>query len=99
MDLQNLGSNFSILHDHLQFILCLFFGLPLMSFVSIRFWIAARASRVQRTTSWFVPDDLESDAARLHYSLQHHSVAFANSLPRHPRHANASRNSASRRSC
>jgi hypothetical protein len=98
MDLQNLGSNFSILHDHLQFILCLFFGLPLLSFVSIRFWIAARASRVQRTTSWFVPDDLESDAARLHYSLQHHSVAFAQNAPRHPRHAVATGNTLKRSS-
>lgn len=98
MDLQNLGSNFSILHDHLQLILCLFFGLPLLSFVSIRFWTAARASRVQRTTSWFVPDDLESDAARLHYSLQHHSVAFANHPLRHQRHAVETSNSTTRRS-
>lgn len=87
MGLENLGSTFSILHEHLQLILCLFFGLPLLSFISIRFWIAVRASRVQRTTNWFVPDDLESDAARLHYTLQHHSVAFAKSRARHPRHA------------
>jgi len=98
MDPQNLGASFTILHDHLQLMLCLFFGLPPLSFVSIRFWIAARASRVQRTTSWFVPDDLQSDAARLHYSLQHHSVAFTNSRPRHPRHAIAITNVPSRRS-
>ena len=97
MGLQNLGSNFSILHEHLQLILCLLFGLPLLSFISIRFWIAVRASRVQRTTNWFVPDDLDSDAPRLHYNLQHHSVGFAKTQGRRPRHAVAT-NVPSRRS-
>lgn len=77
MDIPNLGASFAMVRDHLQIYAILLFALPLVSFVTIKFWIAARASKTQRTTNWFVPDDLESDAARLHYSMGRNSVAFA----------------------
>jgi hypothetical protein len=77
MDPAILTVNMSMARDHLQLFVCLLFALPAISFISIKCWIAARAGKVQRTTNWFVPTDLDSDAARLHASMQHNSVAFA----------------------
>jgi hypothetical protein len=77
VDVPNLGRNLSMVSEHLQLFAILLFALPSASFLSIKLWIAARASKSQRTRNWFVPDDLESDAARLHYSMGKHSVAFA----------------------
>ena len=77
MDVPNLGANFSMVREHLQLFAVILFALPSASFLSIKLWIAARANKTQRTSDWFVPDDLESDAARLHYSMGHNSVAFA----------------------
>lgn len=79
MDIPNLGANFAMVREHLQIFATLLFALPFISFISIRLWIAARASKTQRTTQWFVPEDLESEAARLHYSMGRNSVAFAQS--------------------
>lgn len=70
MEIANLGANFSLVRDHLSLFSLLLFALPLSSFLGIKFWTAARASKVQRSTDWFVPTDLDSEAARLHYSLQ-----------------------------
>lgn len=77
MDIPNLGTNFSMVREHLQLFAILLFALPSASFLSIKLWIAARASKTQRATNWFVPDSLESEAARLHYSVGRNSVAFA----------------------
>jgi hypothetical protein len=63
--------------EHLQLFAILLFALPSASFLSIKLWIAARANKTPRTRNWFVPDDLESEAARLHYSMGRNSVAFA----------------------
>jgi hypothetical protein len=98
MDLTNLGTNFSLVRDHLALFVSLLFGLPVVSFVGIKFWIAGRSAKVQRSTNWFVPTDLESDAAKMHYSMQHNSVAFAHRVHRASRHATAVRDSSSRRS-
>ena len=65
-----------MVREHFQLFVILLFALPLISFVSIKCWIAARASKVQRSTNWFVPTDFESEAARLHYGMGHNSVAF-----------------------
>lgn len=77
MDIPNLGANFSMVREHLPLFVILLFVLPLISFVTIKLWIAARASKTQRTTNWFVPDDLESKTARLHFSMSRDSIAFA----------------------
>ena len=98
MDPVSLGTNLSMVHDHLPLFVCLLFGLPIVSFIGIKFWIAGRSTRVQRTTNWFVPTDLESESAKLHYSMQNNSVAFAHRVTRNSRHAVAVRNSSSRRS-
>ena len=90
MDIPNLGANFSMVREHLQLFAVLLFALPLISFVSIKFWIAARASKTQRLTNWFVPDDLDSEAAHVHYSMGRNSVAFARAR-RRPRPAPAAR--------
>ena len=55
----------------------LFFALPVASFMIIKLWSAARASKSQRKTEWFVPNDLESESARFHYGMGHQSVEFA----------------------
>jgi hypothetical protein len=97
MDPASFGANFSMVRDHLQLFAFLLFGLPVISFISIRFWIAGRSARVQRTTNWFVPNDLESDAAKTHFSMQHNSVAFAHRVHRNSRHTVAVRKSSTRR--
>jgi len=97
MDPASLGSSFSIVREHLPLLLLLLFGLPVISFVAIKFWIASGSSKAQRTTSWFVPTDLESESARTHYSMQHNSIAFAHQTHRNPRHAVKVRNSGSSR--
>jgi hypothetical protein len=76
VDIPNLGANFSMVGEHFQLFVTLLFALPLVSFVSIKCWIAARAGKVQRTTNWFVPTDLESEAARMHHGMGRNSVAF-----------------------
>ncbi|HEY2467969.1 MAG TPA: hypothetical protein VGI45_09005 [Terracidiphilus sp.] len=85
MDVPNLGANLSMVREHLQLFAILLFALPSASFLSIKLWIAARASKTTRSTTWFVPDDLESDAARMHYSMGRSAVAFA-----HVRHGSRS---------
>jgi hypothetical protein len=98
MDPANLNTNLSIFRDHLPLIVCLLFGVPAVSFICMKFWVAGRSAKVQRSTNWFVPNDLESDAAKMHYSKQHNSVAFAHRVHRNSRLAVAVRNSSSRRS-
>jgi len=98
MDPSSIGAHFSIVRDHLQLFAALLFAFPTLSFLSIKIWSAGRSTKVQRTTNWFVPTDLESESARLHYSMQHQSVAFAHQVHRNARHAVAVRNSSSRRS-
>jgi|GEM_PF-6274556 len=98
MDPASFGANLSIVREHLPLFVLLLFGVPALSFISMKFLIAGRSAKTQRTTNWFVPTDLESDSAKLHYSMQHNSVAFAHQVHRNSRHAVAARNSSSRRS-
>lgn len=79
MDIANVGVNFAMLRGHLLLFAILLFALPTVSFLTFEFWTAARASKTQRTTSWIVPADLESEE----YRFEHRSVAFA----RRPRRA------------
>lgn len=97
MDPANLNSNISLVRDHLPLIVCLLVGIPAVSFIGMKFWIATCSAKVQRSTNWFVPTDLDSDTAKLHYSMQHNSVAFAHQVHRNSRHAVAVRHSSSRR--
>ena len=65
MDLIKTLSELSFLRQQLAFFCLLFFALPPLSFIAIKFLLGARAaSRTQRTTQWFVPQDLDSDAMR-----------------------------------
>jgi hypothetical protein len=98
MDPASFGADSSMVRGHLQLFASLLFGLPVITFISIRFWIAARSAKVQRTTNRFVPTDLESDAAKMHFSMQHNSVAFAHQVHRNSRHAITVRKSSTRRS-
>jgi hypothetical protein len=98
MDPVNLSANLSLVRDHLQLFVGLLFGLPIVTFVGIQFWIAGHSAKVQRTTNWFVPTDLESDAAKMQYSMQRNSVAFAHRINRNARHPVPVRNSGPRRS-
>ena len=87
MDPANFTANLSMVRDHLPLFLCLLFGLPIVGFIGILYWVAAHAAKVQRNTHWFVPTDLESDAAKMHYSMEHDSAAFAHHLHRRERHS------------
>jgi hypothetical protein len=87
MDPASFTANLSMVRDHLPLFLCLLFGLPIVCFIGIRYWVAARAAKVQRNTHWFVPTDLESDVAKMHYSMEHNSAAFARHLHRRVRHS------------
>ena len=98
MDPASFGAHFSIVRDHLQLFAVLLFALPTVSFLSMKCWTAGHSARVQRTTNWFVPTDLESESAKLHYSMGNQSIAFANRAQRNTRHAVAVRISSSRRS-
>ncbi len=97
MDIPNLGTNFSMVREHLQLFSILLFALPSISFLSIKLWIAVRANKVPRTTNWFVPDDLESETARMHYEMGRNSAAFAQRVLRNPGAPAAARSSAMRR--
>jgi hypothetical protein len=77
MDPSSIGANLSIVRAHLELFVVLLVALPAFSFLMMKFWIAGRSMKVQRNTNWFVPTDLESDAAKMHYNMQHNSVAFA----------------------
>ncbi len=98
MDPSSIVGNLSMVRSHFELFVFLFFGLPALSFLAMKFWIASRSARAQRVTNWFVPTDLESESARTHYSMQQQSVAFAHQLHRNSRHAVAVRKSSSRRS-
>jgi len=78
----NFGGNLPMVREHLTLVLFLLFAMPVTSFMMIKLWIAARANKSQRRTEWFVPHDLESEAARFHYSMGHQSVAFAKQVRR-----------------
>jgi hypothetical protein len=93
MDPATLGATLSTIREYLPLFFLLLFGLPIITFVAITFWIAGRSAKVQRTTNWFVPTDLESDAARMHFSMQHNSTDFT----RQRRRAARGRNSSPRR--
>lgn len=85
MDFGSLSVNIAVLREHLQLFALLLFALPLVSFLSFKFWVAARTSKTQRATNWFVPSDLDSESARMHYSMGHQSVAFARQARRNRR--------------
>ena len=85
MNFANFGGNFPIVSEHLTLLGLLLFAVPLTSFMMIKLWSAARASKSQRKTEWFVPNDLESESARFHYGMGHQSVAFAKQVRRNRR--------------
>ena len=82
MELASFGANFSSIFEHLQLVVILLFCLPAISFAAIKFWIACRSKKIQPTTNWFVPDDLDSEVACMHYKLVHNSAAFAHQIHR-----------------
>lgn len=66
MDPSSIGANLSILRDHFAPFVVLLFSLPALTFLVMKFWIAGRSAKTQRTTNWFVPTDLESESALQH---------------------------------
>jgi len=88
MDIANFGANFSMVREHLTLFALFVFATPLISFVSIKFWSAARASKSQRDTNWFVPTDFNSEAGHAHYGVGQQSLAFATAR-RHPRRSSS----------
>ena len=82
MEIPNLVAHFSMVQEHLQLFGVLLFAVPVISFLGIRLWTAARASKMPQNTLWFVPDDLESEAAHIHFSMGRNSMAFARARSR-----------------
>ena len=77
MDPSSIGAGLTNVREHLPLFLACLAGLPIVSFLTLKLWIAGHASKAQRTTNWFVPTDLESESERMHYNMQKGSVAFA----------------------
>jgi len=78
MDPSSIGAGLATLRQHLPVFLICMAGLPVLSFLTLKLWVARSATKVQRSTNWFVPDDLESETARVHYGMRGQSVAFSN---------------------
>ena len=77
MEIPNPIAHFSMAQEHLLLFAVLLFAMPVLSFLGMKLFTAARAKKAPRTTLWFVPDDLDSDAAHLHFSMRRNSMAFA----------------------
>jgi len=86
MDFANLTLNFSFLQAHQQLFAFLIVAGPLLSFLSIKFWIVAKdTANAQRTTQWYVPNASESDATKAVFGHSARPVAFAHQSTRTPR--------------
>jgi hypothetical protein len=65
MEFVNLTPDLSIVRAHVELFAYLLFALPPVTFLSIKFWITLKtASKVQRSTQWFVPNELDSQETR-----------------------------------
>jgi len=65
MDILKLGVDASVVRSHIEFLAFLLLALPAISFLTMKFWVTTRAtSKVQRTTEWVVPQELEPERAR-----------------------------------
>ena len=65
MDILNLGADASVVRSNIELFAFLLMALPAISFLMMKFWLATRvSSKVQRTTEWVVPQELEPERAR-----------------------------------
>ena len=65
MDTLSFSVNASVVRSHIELFAFLLLALPAISFLTMKFWLATRAtSKVQRTTEWVVPQELEPERAR-----------------------------------
>lgn len=62
MDFIDLTADLYVVRAHIEFFACLLFALPPVSFLGIKFLLTTRtASKVQRSTQWFVPSEPEAE--------------------------------------
>lgn len=86
MDFANLTFDFSFLQSHGQLFAFLVVAGPLLSFLSIKFWIVARdTANAQRTHQWYVPNPIEPAATKAVFSHSARPSAFAHQVSRIPR--------------
>jgi hypothetical protein len=66
MDTLSFSVNASVVRSHIELFAFLLLALPAISFLTMKFWLATRAtSKVQRTTEWVVvPQELEQERGR-----------------------------------
>ncbi len=65
MDTLSFSVNASVVRSHIELFAFLLLALPAISFLTMKFWLATRAtSKVQRTTEWVVSQELEPERAR-----------------------------------
>ena len=77
MEIPNPIAHFSMVQEHLLLFAVLLLAMPVISFLCIKLWTSARAKKVPHNTLWFVPDDLDSDAAEMYFSMRRNSLALA----------------------
>jgi hypothetical protein len=85
VEIPNPIAHFSMVQGHLLLFALFLLALPVISFLCIKLWTTARASKVPHNTLWFVPDDLDSHAAHMHFSMRRNSMAFARARGRRNR--------------
>jgi hypothetical protein len=79
MDIANLGASFPAIQAHLQFFAFLLFALPAMSFIGIKFWLAARStSNAPRIPKWYVPPSEDSEGANCFFDYESSPKTTAN---------------------
>jgi hypothetical protein len=99
MDILNLGADASVVRSHIELFALLLLGLPAISFLTMKFWLATRAaSKVQRTTEWVVPQHLESEGARSLRARPARTSLMVHQIESQRRHAAATKIASLKRS-
>ena len=99
MDIANLSADLSVVRAHLELFAFLLLAVPPISFLTIKFWLtASAASKVQHSTEWVVPRELDSDGDRSLFESKP-AVAFSiHQIESQRRHAAAMKTARIKRS-
>lgn len=73
----NLTLSLPLAQTHAESYGFLLFVLPALSFLLIKIWFISRDdAKAERTSQWFLPQNMESDATRLVFNYSRRSVVF-----------------------
>jgi len=77
MDPMHLTLGLSFALDHAEIYGYLLLALPALSFLSIKIWFISRDdAKAERTTQWYLPPSVESDAMKIVFNHSRRSVVF-----------------------